>query len=111
MPNEVTPVVIEPAPESRLDMLLAQYDLAHAEKAKAEETLKAITDGIKHELATAAPSNPDVRVDSPHLARPLRMTAVTSFRIDTARLKKEQPETYVRYGKESTAWVLKQVTL
>lgn len=97
-------------PESRLEALLAQYDLAKAEAEKAAESLKAITDGIKAELAAAAPEGEtDIRVDSPDLAQPLRLSAVTSWRVDATKLKAEAPETYVRYAKQSTAWRLERV--
>ncbi len=93
----------------RLEQLLAQYDLAKAEAAKAAESLKAITDGIKAELAAVAPGETDIRVDSPDLAKPLRLQAVTSWRVDATKLKAEDPETYVRYAKQSTAWRLEAV--
>ena len=95
---------------TRLEALLAQYDLAKAEADKATETLKAITDGIKAELAAAAPDGEtDIRVNSPDLTRPLRLQAITSWRVDAAKLKAEAPETYVRYAKQSTSWRLERV--
>lgn len=96
-------------PDTRLAQLAAQYDLAKAEAAKAAEALKAITDGIKAELANAAPGETDVRLESPELEKPLRLSAVTSWRVDATKLKAEAPETYVRYAKQSTAWRLDAV--
>lgn len=100
----------KPEPNSRLEQLLAQYDVAKAESAKAGEALKAITDGIKAELAAIAPEGEtDVRVDSPDLAAPLRLTARTSWRVDAKKLKAEAPETYVRFAVQSTAWELRAI--
>jgi len=100
---------ITPAEDTRLAQLAAQYDLAKAESVKATEALKAITDAIKVELTNAAPGETDVRLESPELARPLRLTAITSWRVDATKLKTEAPEIYVRYAKQSTAWRLEAV--
>lgn len=97
------------APDTRLAQLCSQYELAKAEAAKAAESLKAITDGIKAELANAAPGATDVRYESPDLGQALRLTAVESWRVDAKKLKAEAPETYVRYAKKSTAWRLEAV--
>ena len=102
--------VVVPEPETRLAQLLAQYDLAKAESDKAAETLKAITDAVKAELVQQAPGANDIRVESEHLARPLRLLAVTSWRVDARKLKEEAPEVYVRYAKQSTAWTLRGIT-
>jgi hypothetical protein len=101
--------VIAPQPGSRLEQLAAQYDLAKAEAEKAADALKAITDGIKLELANAAPGETDVRLDSTELAAPLRLLAIESWRVDSKKLKTEAPEIYVRYATKSTAWQLRPV--
>ena len=104
-----TPVV-RPEQGSRLEQLAAEYDNAKARLEAATKTLKTITDGIKLELATAAPGESSVELASEHLARPLRLIAVQSWRVDAKKLKAEAPETYVRYAVQSTAWVLKAVS-
>jgi hypothetical protein len=102
--------VVTPDADTRLAQLVAQYDLAKAEAAKADEALKAITDAIKLELINAAPGHDDIRLESPELVKPLRLFAVTSWRVDAKKLKAEAPETYVRYAKQSTAWQLRAVS-
>jgi len=102
--------VIKPESDSRLAQLAAQYDLAKAESAKAAEALKAITDAIKIELTHAAPGESDVQLDSPDLIKPLRLTAVESWRIDAKKLKAEDSLTYVRYAVQSTTWRLAPVS-
>lgn len=101
--------VIIPDTDTRLAQLVAQYDLAKAEADKAAETLKAITDAIKTELVQAAPGEHDIRLESDDLARPLRLLAIESWRVDAKRLKEESPETYVRFAKKSTSWQLRSV--
>lgn len=101
--------VVIPETDTRLAQLLAQYDLAKAEADKAAETLRAITDAVKVELVNAAPGAHDIRVESPDLARPLRLFAVESWRVDAKKLKAEAPETYVRFAKKSTSWTLRSI--
>lgn len=101
---------ITPEPESRLAQLVAQYDLSLAERDKAKEAHDAIVAGIKSELANAAPGESSVDVASPELTQPLRLIAVESWRVDSKLLKDREPETYVRYAKQSTSWTLKRVT-
>lgn len=98
---------VTPAPDSRLEQLCTQYDLAKAEVEKAEEALKAITDGIKNELSLLLPPGADqVDLVTPLLARPLRMQAVETWRVDAKKLKAEDPHTYVRYAVKGTSWKL-----
>jgi hypothetical protein len=98
-----------PDPDGRLAQLLAHYDLAKAERDKAAEAFDAIADGIKAELAQAAPGMESVTVTSPDLAAPLRLQAVTAWRVDAKKLKAEAVETYVRYATQSTSWRLSAV--
>lgn len=107
---EQRPRVIRPVPDSRLDQLLAQYDLAKAEADKAAETLKPITDGIKSELAAQLADGETVlEVTSDHLARPMRLSNVESWRVDAKKLKAEDPLTYVRYAVQGHSWKLAPV--
>lgn len=101
---------VRPEPESRLEQLAGQYDLAKAEADKAAETLKAITDAIKLELVNAAPGETSIDLVSDDLAAPLRLVAVESWRIDSKKLKTEAPETYVRYAKKTASWTLRAVS-
>lgn len=107
---EQPPRVIEPAPDSRLEQLLAQYDLAKAEAEKAAEALKAISDGVKAELAAQlAEGETALEVTSDLLARPLRLSNVESWRVDAKKLKAEDPVTYVRYAVQGHSWRLAPV--
>jgi hypothetical protein len=101
---------VTPEPGSRLEQLAAQYDMAKAEAEKAATDLKAITDAIKLELVNAAPGETSIDLVSDDLVKPLRLVAVTSWRVDATKLKKEAPETYVRYAKQSTSWTLRAVS-
>lgn len=93
----------------KLEALCAQYDQAKAQADAAAKVLKEITDGIKVELITAAPGVEKVDLASDFLARPLRLQAITSWRVDAIKLKAENPLLYVQYARESVAWHLKAV--
>lgn len=102
------PKQIQPEASSRLAALHAAYADAKAAVDAASEQLKAITDAIKVELTAVDPNERRFELLPAEgvTARPLQLTYVESWRIDTARLKKEQPETYVRYAKKSGSWRL-----
>lgn len=98
---------VVPEPGSRLDQLAAQYDSLYLAELEAAERLKTCKDAIKAELAAARPGAPSVTLASPKLAKPLRLTSKTSWRVDTAKLKKEYPAIYAYAAKQSTSWELR----
>jgi hypothetical protein len=104
------PGVVQPEPDSRLAQLCARYDAAKIAADDAAGYLKSITDGIKVELAEAAPGETRVDLVHPALTAPLRLQAKTTWRLDTPRFRAEQPETYVRYAKQSVSWELRAVS-
>jgi hypothetical protein len=97
------PVRINAAPDSRLAQLAAAYAEAKAQANEAADRLDGITDALKAEMTTAAPDSGTIELDGPV---PLRLSARESWRLDTAKLKAADPETYVRYAKKSVSWVL-----
>lgn len=103
---ERPPVQVAPRKNSRLAQLHAMYAGAKANADAAAEELKTITTAIKAELAAAAPDQPKVDLVSP-AGPPLGLRLVTSWRIDSRKLKAQDPETYVRYARKSEAWALK----
>lgn len=103
------PASIEPSPGSRLDALAAAYAQAKPAADAAAARLKEITDAIKVELTTAAPGSTQVDLHSSELERPLRLSARTSWRLDTNRLKAEAPNLYVRFAERRTVWDLRAV--
>ncbi|SOD72760.1 hypothetical protein SAMN05892883_2104 [Jatrophihabitans sp. GAS493] len=118
--NSLPPIPGAPAPapavpsvtpdiNSRLDQLLLSYDEAKRDADEAKKRVEEITNGIKFELAQARPGEAEIVVTSPHLARPLKMQAIESWRIDSTRLKAENPALYVTYAKKSTSWKLAPV--
>lgn len=104
------PALIQiPADRSeRLAQLHAQYADAKAEADAAAKRLKDITDALKAEMTQAAPGAPRLELVGGH-GPALRLTYVESWRIDSTKLKAENPETYVRYAKKSGSWTLKAV--
>lgn len=99
--------VVQAAQSARLAQLHAAYADAKAANDAAAEQLKAITDAIKLELTQAAPEGyTRIGLDGPD-GPPLRLTYAESWRVDSRKLKAEDPETYVRYAKKSGSWTLK----
>lgn len=107
--DKAQPVVVQPAANSRLDALAAMYRTAKEEADIAAERLKTVTDSIKAELAAAAPGALKVDLVSPSLPEPLRLQAKTGWRLDTKKLKAEEPQTYVRFAVQSTTWELRAI--
>lgn len=103
---EQPPVAIVPGQGSRLEQLHALYaDLKEKADAAAAE-FRTVSDAIKAELAQQAPGHE--RVELRGEAGPaLRLTYTESWRIDSRKLKAEDPVTYASYAKKSSAWVLK----
>lgn len=94
---------------SRLSQLHAAYPAAKAAADAAAEQLKAITDGIKAELAAAAPEGALKIALTGDDGPPMQLTYAESWRLDSKRLKREDPESYVRYAVKGGSWTLKQV--
>lgn len=101
--------IVNPLQDGRLAQLAAQYDEAYAAKSAAEKRLKAITDGIKAELTLTAPGADDIRLDSPDLAQPLRLSLSYRTSVDTPKLKAEMPDIYAAFSKSAAVWTLTTV--
>ena len=99
-----TPVV-NYEPDSRLAQLHAVYFERKAAKDSAEADLKAVVDVLKTALSEAAPDRPKVRLEGP-AGRALIMTYVESWRVQTAKLKKEYPQVYAICAQQSGSWRL-----
>lgn len=94
----------------RLEQLAEAYAVAKPAADAAAAHLEMLTDAIKLELTMAAPGAEQVDFTAPALEVPLRLSARTSWRLDTKRLKAEVPEVYVRYAKQSSYWDLRSVS-
>lgn len=107
-PIEPQPVTVQPRANSRLAQLHAAYADAKAVADDAAEKLKAITDAIKVELTSVDPNGRRFELVPAKgvQARPLQLTFVESWRLDSTRLKKEHPETWVAYAKKGGSWRL-----
>lgn len=107
---EPPPVQVAPRKNSKLSQLHSLYADAKAARDAAEEQLKAITDGIKVELANAAPGVERVDLVSP-AGPPLGLRLVVSWRFNSRKFKAEDPETWVRYASKGEVWTLKPLSL
>lgn len=100
------PVLVQPDTGSRLEQLHARYAEVKAAADAANEQLKAVTDGIKAELAQAAPGQPKIELTGAS-GPALRLTYSETWRFDSRKFKAVDPETYVRFAKKTGSWTLK----
>lgn len=111
MTTSETPVRVadvHPEPNTRLDQLAAEYASLAPLAKEYSDRLEAIKEGIKAELANAAPGATKVRLTSSYLAKPLQLVARSEWRIDSKRLKTEDPVTWVKFAKQLSYWRLEQ---
>jgi hypothetical protein len=106
---EPKPAQVTPQAGTRLEQLHALYEEAKARKDEAEKALKAITDGIKSEVFSQLPEGATAATIAGQAGPPLAMTYVESWRLDSKRMKSEDPELYVRYAVKSGTWKLEKV--
>ena len=105
-PSAPAPVV-RPALGSRLDALAAEYAQLQPQVEALNERLKAVSDGIKTELAgTGAEAT---LLSSPHLPFLLKVALTERWVMDSKRLKAEHPALWVTYAKKSHSWRLDRV--
>lgn len=97
---------VAPAPDSRLAQLHAAYPDAKAAADDAAEKLAAIKDGIKAELAAAVPEGSTRIALTGEHGPALQLVYSERWSVDSRKLKREDPETYVRYARMSGAWTL-----
>jgi hypothetical protein len=102
------PPVVRPAPDTRLDQLAAEYASIKPLADEYTARLKTITDGIKTELVALHPDREEILLVGSTVPLPLRLEAVSSWRLDSKTLKKEKPEVWVRFARQSTSWRLSQ---
>lgn len=107
--TKTQPLRLQAIPDSRLDQLLALYDELKAAAEQAEARFDEVNTAIKAELAGRVAQGRPVEVSHPALARPLRLTYVESWRIDSKGLKAADPATYVKWAKKSIAAKLARV--
>lgn len=104
---EAPPLTVHAEAGSKLEQLHALYDTLKAEADAATKKVKVVTDAIKLELTQLdADERRFELTSSVEGARPLRLAYVESWRIDSAKMKTEEPETYVRFAKKSGSWRL-----
>lgn len=103
------PHQVKPKKGSRLEQLHEAYGPAKAAVADAEAKLKAITDAIKLELTQAAPDGAEKIELVGENGVPLQLSWVLTWRFDSKKFKADDPQTYVRYAKQSGSWTLRPV--
>lgn len=103
---DMTRLPVSAVPGSRLEDLLSQEHAAEAASKEAADRLKGVRDAIKAELTQAHPGVERFDImGTPH--RPAKqLTWVNTVRLNTGRLKAEQPLVYVEYAEFGGKWVL-----
>lgn len=105
--DQVKPLAVEARAGSKLEQLHARYYALKAERDAAAEAFDAVAAEIKSELGTRAAETDATKVQLISKAgAPLRLTYSESWRVDSTRLKREDPETYVKWAKKSGSWSL-----
>ena len=99
-------LVITAAPGSVLENLLSAEHAAEAAASEAADRLKGVRDEIKAELTQAHPGIGRFDIaGTPH--RPAKqLNWVNTVRLNTKRLKTEQPLLYTEYAEFGGKWVL-----
>jgi len=105
------PVQHKPSARSKLAQLHNRYETAKTKAKAAADELKVITDGIKAELAELDPEAQrfELLPAGKSQAKPLALSYVENWTLDTKRLKAEDPVTWVRYAKRGGSWRLAEI--
>lgn len=103
--TEKPATLVKPKTGSRLELLAAAYRDAAKAADEANKRLTEIKDAIKVELSLAQPDSEDIRLWSPVLEKPLHFHYIPpSWYVDSKRMKKEDPVTYVKWAKEKAGY-------
>ena len=94
--------------DQELLQLHAEYWAAKEQEKAAEARAKTATDALKARLSEVADQTGRAELFGPG-GRPLALTYVESWRLDTKALKAKDPETYVRYATKSGSWRLAEI--
>lgn len=98
-------VLVQSGGNERLAQLHAQYLEVKAQADEWADRAKALSDSIKRELQEAAPEALKVELVTDG-QRSLRLSYRESWRLNTAKLKAQDPQTYVQYAVKSGSWTL-----
>ena len=97
-------------PDARIVALFEAYPEAKAQADAAAERVKAITDGIKAELASAmADTGTEKIVLKGKRGAALRLAKVVQRRFDSRAFSAKHPDLYEAYRKPSESWRLEAV--
>jgi hypothetical protein len=107
-----------PEPGSRADQLAHMYRAAKEEFETAKQRFEDIKASLKADLFNSAAADPRIfdvndasvlhRIVLDHPSVSLTVSAKTSWRLDTPRIKTERPDIYAYYGKQTVAWELRE---
>ena len=98
---------IVPLPGSLLETLLSEEAAAEAAAREADDRLKGLRDRIKAELTQAHPGIELFRIAGNRFRPAKNLNWVNTVRVNTKRLKAEQPRIYVEYAEFGGRWELR----
>lgn len=99
-------LAVTAAPGSVLEDLLSQEHAAEAVSKEAADRLKGLRDAIKAELTQAHPGIERFDIAGDRFRPAKQLTWASTVRLNTKRLRDEQPLLYVEYAEFGGKWVL-----
>lgn len=106
------PLPVTPVPGSRLEQLVASYETLKARRDEAAAAFDDCAAAIKAEVRAAFPAEVAFAIaGSPHWPA-LRLTWSRPWRLDSKRMRREDPQLYVRYAvrRPEGQWDLREAT-
>jgi len=91
-------------PDTELAQLVAEFDRLDAEVKERSAELDSVKARLKVALQELKPGEAEVLLTAPGLAKPLRMWFQEKYVLESARMKREAPEIWVRWAKKSGIW-------
>lgn len=98
--------LLEAAEGTELDALMAEYYHTKAELKSAEEAHQAVKDRLKALAMDSRNSVEDTRIDVHSMHGNLAVTYTESWRLNTKKMKEEDPLSYARFIEKRGGWKL-----
>lgn len=105
-PGTAPPAIVNVEPGTQLASLLAEYETLKPQLDPLKKRLEALTKAIKLRAIESVPDwTPRIAIQSQEFGT-YGVEWRGNWRLDTPRLKDEQPQIYAAYAVQSGAWVL-----
>ena len=101
------PVELAASSDAELEQLMSEYRYRKTKVAEETERLDVVKSRLKARLQEAANGAEKVLLHAEG-GKPVSLTYKESWRLDSARLKKENPAVWVQYAKKTGNWELRE---